>query len=306
MNKKFKIIVPAVMIAGFLCLSVWYLRRTSIPILEPRGPVGLQERNLLLFALALSLFVIIPVFSLLLFIAWKYQESNESAKYSPDFDHSRLFRSVWWLIPSVMIAVLSVVAWNSSHSLDPYRPLNSRTPQMTIQVVALDWKWLFIYPQQHIASVNLVQFPKNTPIDFQITSDSVMNSFWIPQLGGQIYSMPGMSSQLHLMASQDGSFNGLSANISGAGFSGMTFIARSSSEKAFDSWAHNASQSQDNLSLAAYNKLDRPSQNNPVAYYSSPKQDLYATILAKYDGPATAVPGTNAGGATSMSGMGMQ
>jgi len=306
MNKKFKIILPAVVIVGFLSVTVWYLRRTTIPILEPKGPVGLQERNLLLFALALSLFVIIPVFSLLFFIAWKYRESNESAKYSPNFDHSRIIETIWWLIPSAMIGVLSVVAWNSSHSLDPYRPLNSKNPQMTIQVVALDWKWLFIYPQQHIASVNLVQFPKDTPIDFQITSDSVMNSFWIPQLGGQIYSMPGMSGQLHLMASQYGSFNGLSANISGAGFSGMTFVARSSSEKDFESWAHHASQSQNNLSLAAYNNLDRPSQNNPVAYYSSPKDNLYGTILAKYDGPGTSMSGMYTGGKTSMSGMGMQ
>ncbi|HVA10773.1 MAG TPA: ubiquinol oxidase subunit II [Candidatus Dormibacteraeota bacterium] len=306
MNKKFKVILPVAVIAGFLSLAVWYLRHTTIPILEPRGPVGLQERNLLLFALGLSLFVIIPVFSLLIFIAWKYRESNESAKYSPDFDHSRIIETVWWLIPSLMISVLSVVAWNSSHSLDPYRPLNSTTPPMTIQVVALDWKWLFIYPQQHIASVNLVQFPKNTPIDFQITSDSVMNSFWIPQLGGQIYSMPGMSSQLHLMASQDGSFNGLSANISGTGFAGMTFVARSSSLKAFEAWAHNASQSQDKLSLAAYNKLDRPSQNNPVAFYSSPTKNLYGTILAKYDGPGTAMSGMYTGGSASMSGMGMQ
>ncbi len=306
MNKKLKIILPAVVIVGFLSVAVWYLRRTTIPILEPKGPVGLQERNLLLFALALSLFVIIPVFSLLFFIAWKYRESNESARYSPDFDHSRIIETIWWLIPSAMIGVLSVVAWNSSHSLDPYKALNSKTPQMTIQVVALDWKWLFIYPQQHIASVNLVQFPKDTPIDFQITSDSVMNSFWIPQLGGQIYSMPGMSGQLHLMASQYGSFNGLSANISGAGFSGMTFVARSSSEKDFVAWAHHASRSQNKLSLAAYNNLDRPSQNNPVAYYSSPKDNLYGTILAKYDGPGTSMSGMYTGGKTSMSGMGMQ
>jgi cytochrome o ubiquinol oxidase subunit 2 len=177
---------------------------------------------------------------------------------------------------------------------------------MTIQVVALDWKWLFIYPEQHIATVNMVQFPKNTPINFEITSDSVMNSFWIPQLGGQIYSMPGMSTQLHLMASQYGSFNGLSANISGAGFSGMTFVAKSSSEQSFNNWTHTVQKSRSSLNMTAYNQLLRPSEYNKAAYYSSPQANLYGTILAKYDGPGTAMSGMGSGGDQSMSGMVMQ
>src|SRR5580700_9838221 len=197
MNKKFRVTALIVVILGFLSVAGWYLHHTNIPVLEPKGPVGLQERNLLFFGAALSLVVVIPVFTMLFFITWKYREGNTKAKYSPDFDHSRIAETIWWLIPAVLITILSVVGWNSSHTLDPYRPLSSKTPQMTIQVVALDWKWLFIYPQQHIATVNMVQFPKNTPINFEITSDSVMNSFWIPQLGGQIYSMPGMSTQLH-------------------------------------------------------------------------------------------------------------
>jgi len=302
MNKKHKITGIALVILGFLSLVVWYLHRTNIPVLEPKGQIGLQERNLLLFALGLSLVVVIPVFSLLFFIAWKYRESNTTAKYSPDFDHSRIAEAIWWLIPSVLIGILSVVAWNSSHTLDPYRPLSSTTPQMTIQVVALDWKWLFIYPEQHIATVNVVQFPKNTPIDFEITSDSVMNSFWIPQLGGQIYSMPGMSTQLHLIANQYGSFKGLSANISGTGFAGMTFVAQSSSEKSFNSWTRTV-RSHSPLTMSAYNVLLHPSQNNKTAYYSSPQANLYATILAKYDGPGTAMSGMGMGGYQSMAGM---
>jgi cytochrome o ubiquinol oxidase subunit 2 len=298
MNKKFRVTALIVVILGFLSVAGWYLHHTNIPVLEPKGPVGLQERNLLFFGAALSLVVVIPVFTMLFFITWKYREGNTKAKYSPDFDHSRIAETIWWLIPAVLITILSVVGWNSSHTLDPYRPLSSKTPQMTIQVVALDWKWLFIYPQQHIATVNLVQFPMNTPVNFQVTSDSVMNSFWIPQLGSQIYAMPGMSSEVHLLASQTGSFNGLSANISGAGFSGMHFIARASSEKDFVSWTHNVQQSSDHLSMAAYNKLDQPSENNPVTYYASGTSDLYGTILAKYDGPGTAMSG--------MQGMDMQ
>jgi cytochrome o ubiquinol oxidase subunit 2 len=303
MNKKFRVTALVVVILGFLSTAAWYLHHTNIPVLEPKGPIGLQERNLLFFGVGLSLVVVIPVFFLLFFITWKYREGNTKAKYSPDFDHSRIAETIWWLIPGVLIAILSVVGWNSSHTLDPYRPLNSKTPQMTIQVVAMDWKWLFIYPQQHIATVNMVQFPMNTPVDFQITSDSVMNSFWIPQLGGQIYAMPGMSSELHLMASQTGSFHGLSANLSGAGFSGMTFIARSSSEKDFANWTRSVQQAPKGLSVNAYNRLNQPSEDNPVAYYSSSASDLYDTILAKYDGPGTAMSAMDSGGTQSMSGM---
>lgn len=301
MNKKLKITVVAVVIIAFGSLVAWYLHRTYIPVLEPKGPVGLKERNLLLFGLGLSAIVVIPVYILLFSFAWKYRESNhKKAKYSPDLDHSRIAETLWWLIPTTLIAILSVVTWNSSHELDPYRPLNSKTPTMTIQVVSLDWKWLFIYPQQHIASVNFVQFPKDTPIDFEITSDSVMNSFWIPALGGQIYSMPGMSTQLNLMASQYGSFHGLSANISGAGFAGMTFVAKASSEKAFNSWSHRVQKSPTNLTMAAYNKLIRPSEYNKPSYYSSPQSGLYDTILAKYMSPG--MSGMDMGG-YSMSGM---
>jgi len=306
MNKKLKIVTILVPIVGFVSLMGWYLSRTNIPVLEPKGPVGLQERNLILFALGLSLVVVIPVFSMLFLIAWKYRETNTKAKYSPDFDHSVIAESIWWLIPAVLIGILSVVAWNSSHTLDPYRPLQSKNPQMTIQVVALDWKWLFIYPEQNIATVNMVQFPKNTPVDFEITSDSVMNSFWIPQLGGQIYSMPGMSTQLHLMASQYGSFNGLSANISGAGFAGMEFTAKSTSDQSFNSWTHKVQDSQHKLTMTAYNTLLKPSEYNQVAYYSSPQTNLYDTIIDKYAGPGTGMSGMGMGGYQSMSGMVMQ
>ena len=308
MNKKFKVSGFIVIGLGFLALVVWYLHRTNIPVLEPKGQIGIQERSLLYFGLALSLIVVVPVFILLFSFAWKYRESNQKAKYSPDFDHSRIAETIWWLVPSILITILSVVTWNSSHRLDPYRPLSSTTPQMTIQVVALDWKWLFLYPQQHIASVNVVQFPMNTPINFEITSDTVMNSFWIPQLGGQIYAMPGMSTQLHLMANQTGSFNGVSANISGSGFAGMNFIARSSSEQSFQSWVHSVQHSHGVLNMAAYNKLARPSTDNPAAYYSSSQGNLYGTILMKYDGPGTAMSPTGTGGyQPTMSGMqGMQ
>jgi cytochrome o ubiquinol oxidase subunit 2 len=303
MNRKYKLGGIAVVIIGFLSVAIHYLSTTNIPVLEPRGPIGLKERNLILFALALSLTVVIPVYVLLFSFVMRYRESNTKAKYSPDFDHSRIAETIWWVVPAILITILSVVTWNSSHTLDPYRPISSKNPTMTIQVVSMDWKWLFIYPQQHIASVNLVEFPMNTPVDFEITSDSVMNSFWVPQLGGQIYAMPGMVTQLNLLASQKGDFRGSSANISGDGFAGMVFTARATSEKDFQSWVQSTSQVNSSLSLAAYNQLDRPSEYNPVKLYSSPASNLYDTILMKYDGPGTAMSSMNSGGYQPMTGM---
>jgi cytochrome o ubiquinol oxidase subunit 2 len=284
-NKKVKIGFLIVVVGGFLTLSGWYLHHTNIPVLEPKGIVGIKERQLILFALALSLLVVIPVFTLLFVFAWRYREGNTKAKYSPNLKGSRIAETIWWLIPTAIIIVLSVVTWNSSHALDPYKALASTVKPIDVQVVALDWKWLFIYPQQNIASVNLLQFPVGTPIDFNLTSDSVMNSFWIPQLGGQIYAMPGMSTELHLSADQTGDFNGSSANISGDGFSSMNFIARSSTQQAFDAWVQSVKHSTSVLTMATYSKLAAPSEHNDVSYYSSEDHNLYDTIVLKYMSP---------------------
>lgn len=286
------------MILVILIVAGWYLHRTNIPILEPRGPIADKERNLILFAAFLSLFVVVPVFTMAIFIAWKYRESNTKATYAPEFDHSRLFETIWWLIPAVLIGILSVVAWNSSHTLSPYLPLNSDVQPLTVDVVSLDWKWLFIYPNQGIASVNRLMIPVNTPIDFNLTSDAPMNSFWIPQLSGQIYCMPGMSTQLHLAASKVGSYNGFSANISGVGFSGMTFKADAVSNAQFDNWMQTTSWAPSHLTLAAYSKLAKPSENNPVTYYSSVDPSLYNAIIDKYIEPSSSSSSGNSGSST--------
>ncbi|HZL08012.1 MAG TPA: ubiquinol oxidase subunit II [Candidatus Dormibacteraeota bacterium] len=282
MNKKSRATLIAIPVLGLVLLAAWYLQGTNIPVLEPKGPVGRQELNLFITGLLLSLVVVIPVFTLLFAFAWKYRESNTKAKYSPDLDGSRIAETIWWIIPSILILIISILTWNSSHQLDPFKPLASSKPQMTIQVVALDWKWLFIYPEQRIASVNFVQFPKDTPVDFEITADAPMNSFWIPQLGGQIYAMPGMDTNLHLMASQYGTFNGSSANISGSGFAGMAFTAKSSSPDDFNRWVQSVKHSGADLSQQAYDKLAEPSQYNPVTYYASAQPGLYDSVIMKY------------------------
>jgi cytochrome o ubiquinol oxidase subunit 2 len=289
------LIISVLIIVG---LGIWYFHDKTVAVLNPRGPIALKEFHLIVFALLLSLTIVIPVFILTAVFAYRYRETNTKAKYSPELDHNKYAETIWWVIPSILIAILGVVAWNSSHTLDPYRPIYSNRPAMTIQVVALDWKWLFIYPKQNIASVNLVQFPNNTPINFEITSDAPMNSFWIPQLGGQIYAMPGMSTQLHLLASQNGSYNGSSANISGEGFAGMTFIARSSSTQGFNDWLNSVKKSPNKLSLAEYNKLSGPSQNNPVSYYSSAQYGLYNNIVYKYLVPSSGAANPDNSGKT--------
>lgn len=291
MSKKSRATLFGLPAAGFILLAAWYLRHTSIPVLEPKGPVAHKELNLLLIGLGLSLIVVIPVFGLLFTFAWKYRESNTKAKYSPDLDGSRIAETVWWVVPTVLILIISILTWNSSHQLDPYKPLASKTPQITIQVVALDWKWLFIYPEQHIATVNFVQFPKDTPVNFEVTADAPMNSFWIPQLGGQIYAMPGMATDLHLMASQYGTFNGSSANISGSGFAGMAFKARSSSQADFDRWVRSVKQSGSDLTMRQYDQLAEPSKYNPVTYYAAAQSDLYDRVIMKYMPVAGSMPG---------------
>lgn len=298
MNKKVGIVIVAVVLVGGVVSLAAYLRHVGgAVIFEPRGPVAYQERKLIYFGLLLSLVVVVPVFTLAAMIAWRYRESNTKAKYTPDWDHSPLAETVWWGIPALLICILSVVAWDSSHTLDPYRPLASPVAPMTIQVVALDWKWLFIYPQDHVATVNFVRLPVNTPVTFQITSDAPMNSFWIPQLGGQIYAMPGMSTQLHLMASSAGNFYGSSANISGRGFADMHFMAQARPAADFYRWVAQTRHASPSLDLDAYHRLATPSVGSPQTAYALTQDDLYNVIIAKYMTP-NSMPG--------MAGMDMQ
>ncbi len=272
---------------GLIMLAVigavgWFVGSHNIAILDPKGTIALQEKNLIVLALGLSLIVVIPVFILVFGFAWRYREDNHKAKYSPNLDHNVVAETIWWLVPSALILVLAVITWRSSHSLDPYKPLVSNVAPITIQVVALDWRWLFIYPQEHVATVGYFRIPDKTPVNFEVTADAPMNSFWIPQLGGQIYAMPGMSTQLHLEADTPGSYDGSSANISGVGFSGMTFTAQSSSMSDYKTWLASAERSNQQLTVAAYSQLAKPSKNTARLTYSGVASGLYNGILGKY------------------------
>jgi cytochrome o ubiquinol oxidase subunit 2 len=289
-NQKYRIGFIVLVVLWFLGIIAWYLHGKNFAVLNPAGQVASKERHLVIITVLLGLLVIIPVYIMTFAIAWRYREGNKKAKYSPELAGNIYAETLWWGIPTAIILVLSVIAWQSSHALDPFKPLSTPGKQpMIIEVVALDWKWLFIYPDQGVASVNYIQFPVGTPVDFYITADAPMNSLWIPQLGSQIYAMPGMSTQLHLVADKAGDYYGSSANISGAGFAGMHFTASATSQTAYNNWLQIAKSSPSQLNANTYHRLAKPSQNNPTALYSAVDNNLFENILLKYMVPGKGI-----------------
>lgn len=282
-KKTYKLVLITLFFVIIGSLLAVYLSHHHLAVLDAKGPVAEKERNLFYFGLGLSAIVVIPVYVMTIAIVWKYREANpKPKKYRPDWDGSRLLESLWWGIPCAIIVVLSIVTWNSSHTLDPYQSLATNTPALKVDVIAMDWKWLFIYPDQNIASVNLLELPVDTPVNFNITSDSVMNSFWIPNLGSQVYAMPGMNSELHLEADTPGDFRGSSANISGQGFADMSFTARATHTADFRTWVNHVKTSGQGLTVAAYQQLAAPSTAMPVRYYGSLSPELYNQTILKY------------------------
>jgi len=282
--KKYRIALIILLLIGAGILTVMYLSGHNIPVLEPKGLISVKEKKLIVTASLLMLIVVIPVFVFAIYFTWKYREGKES-RHDPDWEHNYIAEFCWWGVPFLIIIVLAIITWKSSHELDPFKPLDVKTKPITVQVVALEWKWLFIYPEQGIASVNLVQFPEKTPINFQITAEAPMNSFWIPQLGGQIYAMPAMRTKLHLLANETGDFRGASSNFSGKGFAGMHFIARASTEKEFDQWVQKVRGIGQPLNWSSYKELAEKSENNPVSYYKLGQQNLFDQVIEQYTVP---------------------
>jgi cytochrome o ubiquinol oxidase subunit 2 len=255
---------------------------TSMPVLDPKGPIALAERNLLLTAVVLMLIVIIPVFVMAILFAWRYRASNTQADYRPDWSYSARIDAVIWLVPALIVIALGVLLWSNTHKLDPYRKIDASVPPLEIQVVAQDWKWLFIYPEQGIAAVNELVFPAGKPLSLKITSDTVMNSFYVPALGGQIYAMAGMRTELNLKADAPGKFAGRNTQYSGAGFSDQHFQAFAASAGDFDAWVATARQARDKLDAETYRALATPRRSHPVTYYSAVESGLFDAIIAKY------------------------
>lgn len=257
-------------------------------VLYPSGDVAAQQRDLLLQSTGLMLIIIVPVMAMTVFFAWHYRHTNSAARYEPDWDHSTQLELVIWGAPLLIIICLGALTWMGTHLLDPYRSVNriaagrsvvSNAVPLEVEAVALDWKWLFIYPQYGIATINELAAPVNRPIEFKITASSVMNSFFIPALAGQIYAMPGMETKLHAVINRVGQYDGFSANYSGAGFSGMHFVFHGFDTDAFDGWVRKIKTAGGDLSRQRYLELERPSENEPVSTFQSVDSALYDRIL---------------------------
>lgn len=256
-------------------------------VLEPAGVVALAERTLMINATLLMLIVVVPLFVLAAFVAWHWRAGNTKARYAPDWEHSKMDELVWWAIPFEIVLVLGALTWISTHELDPRKtlpPAGGPTAPLVIQVVALEWKWLFIYPEQNIATVNILTLPVGRPVEFNITADAPMNSFWIPRLGGQIYAMTGMVMRLNLIADQAGVFAGGSANYSGSGFAHMRFAVHAVAPADFDAWVHTVASSSQTLNTTTYSALAHQSILAQPQQYVLPDTNLYNSIVGKFMG----------------------
>ena len=267
-----------------LCAVTFLGGCSTILLFDPKGPIGEAERFVIIAAIVLMLIVVIPVFIMAFWFARKYRASNTESTYMPKWSHSAKIEFFMWGVPIAIVTVLAILAWTSTHSLDPYKPIHSADKPINIEAVSLDWKWLFIYPDQNIATVNQITFPVNVPVSFKLTSDTVMTSFFIPQLGSQIYAMAGMQTRLHLLADKPGTYAGHNQQISGRGYSDMHFKANAVSREEFESWVQEIRQSPEKLDLERYEKLAKPSVGyHAVTYFSSVKPNLFEYILRKFD-----------------------
>jgi len=276
--------IKSAAMAGLLASSALLLSGCKMAVMDPKGPVAAGEKDLILLAVALMLIPVIPVIVMTIAFAWRYRASNTTAKYAPDFEHSNRIEAVVWAVPCLIILALGAVTWVSTHTLDPRKPVaatQANVKPVEVEVVSLDWKWLFIYPDYGVASVNELALPVGTPVHFRLTSATVMNAFFVPQLGSQIYTMTGMETQLNLRADAAGVYDGMSTNYSGDGFAGMKFKAHAVSQADFDAWIAKAKTSTNSLDTAGYAQLSKRSQDLPVSYYGSVDPNLFHRVLNK-------------------------
>ncbi|SFR75970.1 ubiquinol oxidase subunit II [Sphingomonas jatrophae] len=286
----------------FRSLRLWplaampLLGACSTVVMDPAGDVARQQSHLILWATGLMLLIIVPVMILTVLFAWRYRATNEDTDYDPDWDHSTGLELIIWSAPLVIIVALGALTWVGTHTLDPYRPLDRLaegrplTPAvrpLEVQVVSLDWKWLFIYPEQGIATVNELVVPVDRPIRFRMTSSSVMNTFWVPSMAGMIYTMAGMETRLHGVLNRTGKFEGRSGNYSGAGFSGMSFWTYAVPETRFASWAANVRRQPRRLDVPTYLKLERPSERVRPIGFGGVDPRLFERVVAMCVQPGT-------------------
>ncbi len=284
--------MPKIILSAFAVLAMLGLSGCHTPItgvLNPKGVITYQERQLLFDSLALMLIVVIPVIIMSFAFVFRYRAAHKKVQhsYKPNWSHSFLLESIWWGVPCLIIIVLGILTWKKTHSLDPYRKIPGTVGKpLLVQAVALPWKWLFIYPKQGIATINSLVIPKGKQVQFWLTSDNVpMSAFFIPQLGSQIYTMAGMRTRLHIIATQDGTFQGLNAQYNGDGFSDMHFETHVVEPKAFDVWVSKVKSSGSALSASAFQKVRKPSIKAPPKLFSSFEPNLFKKIIMSYKMP---------------------
>jgi cytochrome o ubiquinol oxidase subunit II len=276
-------------VVGALCLT-----GCQPAILDPQGPIGLANKTILIDSLAIMLAIVVPTIGATLGFAWWFRASNTRAQYLPTFAYSGRLELLVWSIPLLTIMLLGGVAWIGSHELDPAKPLESQTPALEIQAVSLDWRWLFIYPDQHVATINQLVVPAGVPLHFSLTSASVMNAFFIPQLGSMIYTMSGMTTQLNLQADTVGEFLGQSSHFSGDGFSDMHFNVQAVPADRFKAWVTTARGSNATLDKASYVGLTKQSLDSQPLTFRLTDDGLFSQIVTQQlppgPGPTTGRP----------------
>jgi len=257
---------------------------SDLVLFHARGPVGSYERFLIIMAIGLMLIVVLPAIVLAFWFARKYRASNTKAAYTPKWSYSGKIDLAIWLVPLAIVVALSYLTWTGTFKMDPYKPIETGIKPVRIDVISLDWKWLFIYPDQGIAVVNEVVFPTKVPLSFRLTSETVMTSFFIPQLGSQIYAMAGMQTRLHLMADRPGVYAGQNQEFSGPGYADMHFKAVAVSPEQFRAWVEKVKRSPEKLDLVRYGVLTKPTMGDPVIYFSSVHPGLFEHVLKRYMG----------------------
>ena len=258
-------------------------------VLEPWGAVGASERQLLYESLGVMLLVVVPVLVLTIGFAWWFRASNKHATYLPDWEYSGKIEFTIWIIPLLIVLFLAAIAWVGAHELDPYKPIASANKRVRVEVVSMDWKWLFIYPELGVASVNELALPVDTPVNLDITSATVMNAIFIPGLAGQIYAMSGMCTQMSVVAGKPGVYQGLSTQFSGDGFSDMHFKVVAADRAGFDRWIEGLRRSGRSLDKPAYEQLIAAHATEPATYYAYAEDGLFDYALQRGTKPVSAV-----------------
>ena len=256
---------------------------SDLVLLNPKGPIGETERFVILFAFCLMLLVVIPVIIMVIWFPRRYRANHTRDDYAPKWSYSGKIELVIWLVPAAIITALSILIWKTTHELDPYKPISSAAAPVNVQAVSLDWQWLFIYPDENIAVTNELVFPVNVPLNLRLTSETVMTSFFIPQLGSQIYAMAGMQTRLHLLANETGIYTGQNQQFSGEGYSTMKFPAIAATPEEYTAFLAKSRKADQQLDMARYEKLATPTIDAPIAYFSWVEKGLFEAIIARFN-----------------------